>query len=127
MKLNSLLTALVCFAATLSVATAADLAGKWTSEFESQIGPQKYAYEFKGEGAALTGKATYDHSMGKGEVELKDIKVEGENVSFVESVHVPDGDLRITYKGKLNGDEMKLTRVVGDFGTEEIIAKRVKS
>ena len=34
--------------------------------------------------------------------------------------------LRIEYKGKIAGDEMKLTRQVGDVGTEELVAKRAK-
>jgi hypothetical protein len=32
----------------------------------------------------------------------------------------------ITYTGKISGDEIKFTRKVGDFATEEITAKRVK-
>jgi len=35
-------------------------------------------------------------------------------------------DIRIEYSGKINGDEMKLTRKVGEFATEELVAKRVK-
>ena len=33
--------------ASVLPASAADLVGKWTSTFDSQIGQQKYAYEFK--------------------------------------------------------------------------------
>jgi hypothetical protein len=33
---------------------------------------------------------------------------------------------RIEYTGQLAGDEIKLTRKVGDFATEELVAKRVK-
>jgi hypothetical protein len=35
-------------------------------------------------------------------------------------------DLTITYSGKIKSDEISLTRTVGDFATEEIVAKRVK-
>jgi hypothetical protein len=35
-------------------------------------------------------------------------------------------DLRITYTGKINGDEIKFTRKVADFATEELTAKRAK-
>jgi hypothetical protein len=108
-----------------SVVHAAELAGHWTSEFESQIGPQKYTYDFKTEGDKTTGKATYDHSMGKGEAVLSEIKLSGEDVSFAETVDLQGTPLAITYTGKLSGDEMKLTRQVGDFGSEEIVAKRV--
>lgn len=119
---------LVAFAlSSLSLAHAADLTGHWTSEFDSQIGPQKYTYDFRFEGDMLTGKATYDHSMGKGESTLKDIKLSGDEVSFSEALHLNDMDIPVTYTGKIAGDEMKLTRVVGDFATEQIVAKRAKA
>lgn len=108
------------------LARAADIAGKWTAEFDSQIGPQKYVYEFKVEDDKLTGKAKFDRSMGKGEVALKEIKVNGDDVSFLEKVSFDGNEVVITYKGKLVGDEMKLTREVGEFATEQIVAKRVK-
>ena len=37
-----------------------------------------------------------------------------------------DGSIRIEYKGKISSDEIKFVRKVGDFGTEEFVAKRVK-
>ena len=35
--------------------------------------------------------------------------------------------MRIEYKGKVSGDEMRLTRRVGDFGTEDLVARRAGS
>ena len=105
-------------------AHAADLTGHWTSEFDSQIGQQKYAYDFKTEGGHLTGTAHYEHSMGKGESKLSDIKLEGDKVSFTENVTLNDMDLVINYSGTIAGDQMKLTRQVGDFATEQIVANR---
>lgn len=109
-----------------SLTHAADLAGKWTAEFDTQIGVQKYIYEFKVEGEKITGKATFDHSMGKGEAELKEIKLSGDSLSFVEPLNFDGNEVAITYTGKIAGDEMKLTRNVGDFATEDLVAKRVK-
>ena len=126
MKFSKLISAAMVFA-SLTLAHAADLAGKWTAEFDSQIGVQKYTYEFKGEGDKITGKATFDHQMGKGDAELKNIKVAKDDVSFVETLKLADMEIIVTYAGKLTGDEMKLTRTVGDFGTETLVAKRVKS
>jgi hypothetical protein len=34
--------------------------------------------------------------------------------------------LRITYTGKVSGDEIKFTRKVADIATEEFVAKRAK-
>ena len=41
-------------------------------------------------------------------------------------VHVQNNEIRIEYKGKINGDEISFTRKVGDFATEQFVAKRVK-
>ena len=76
MNLRSFLIAALIFCSSLCIATAAEIAGTWTSEFDSQIGPQKYVYTFTEDGDKITGKASYEHSMGKGESQLKDIKVE---------------------------------------------------
>jgi hypothetical protein len=106
------------------VSHAAGLAGKWTANFDSQIGQQKYVYDFTGDGDKLSGKASFEHSMGKGDSALKDIKVSGDNVSFVEQIKINDMDITVTYKGTIKGDELNLTRTVGDYGTEQIVAKR---
>jgi hypothetical protein len=105
-------------------AVAADLPGRWTAEFDSPIGVQKYVYEFTKTGDSVTGQATYEHSMGKGTVALKNLKLEGDKVSFEEPLTIEGNTLNITYSGTLAGDELKLSRVVGDFGTEQLTAKR---
>ena len=112
--------------ALLSPAYAADLAGKWKAEFDTQIGVQKYLYEFKVDGATVTGKATFEREQDKGEVALKEIKLPGDEIAFLEPMNFDGTEIRIEYKGKISGDEMKLTRQVGEFATEELVAKRVK-
>ena len=126
MKFRSLIRVAVLVLATFNFASAAELAGKWTAEFDSQIGPQKYVYEFAADGDKFTGKATYDHSMGKGESKLKDIKLENDAIAFVETVSLDGMELVISYSGKISGDQMDLKRVVGEFATEQIVAKRAK-
>jgi hypothetical protein len=115
---------LALLVATALPAAAGELAGKWTAEFDSPIGIQKYVYEFKKSGDVLTGEATHDHSMGKGTEPLKNLKVEGDKVSFEEPLVIEGNEITITYSGTLAGDELKLTRNVGDFGTEQLTAKR---
>lgn len=105
-------------------ASAADLLGQWTAEFDSPIGMQKYVYEFKNTADALTGQATYEHSMGKGTVPLADLKVEGDKVTFTEPLTIEGNKITITYSGTLAGDTLTLTRNVGTFGTEQLTAKR---
>ena len=127
MKLRPLFALVAMFFAGLSLAHAADLVGKWTAEFDTQIGIQKYVYEFKVSGDRLTGKATFERSTGNGEAELKNIKLSGDDVSFVEPLIMEGNEIAITYTGKIAGDEMKLTRNVGEFATEQVVAKRVKA
>jgi len=63
---------------------------------------------------------------GKGGVDLEEVRVSGDQISFVEPLRFDDQEIRITYTGRISGDEMKLTRQVGDFATEELVARRVK-
>ncbi len=106
---------------------AADVTGTWKSEFDSQIGLQKYTYTFKQEGANLTGKASSEINDQKRETELKEGKVDDDNVSFVEMLNFQDNEIRITYTGKIsstNANEIKFKRQVGEFANEDIVAKR---
>jgi len=126
MNVHKLVLSVAAFLAVAGLARAADLAGKWTSNFDSQIGPQKYAYDFKVVDGKLTGTAKYDHSMGKGENQLTDITVTGEDVRFVETLHFDDMTIVVTYTGKFVGDEVHLKREVGEFAVEQIVLKRAK-
>lgn len=119
-----LISILALLMATALPAAAAELAGKWTAEFDSPIGVQKYVYEFKKAGDTLTGEATHDHSLGKGTVPLTDVKIEGDKVSFSEPLTIDGNTITITYTGTLAGDDLNLTRNVGDFGSEQLTAKR---
>jgi hypothetical protein len=123
MKIRSL-GILALLVAMALPAGAADLVGRWTAEFDSPIGAQKYLYVFQKSGDALTGEATYEHSLGKGTVPLKNLKMEGDKVAFEEPLSVNGEQITITYTGTLAGDELKLTRVVGQFGSEQLTAKR---
>ena len=105
-----------------SLAFCADVAGKWTASFETQIGTQNYIFEFKVMGDKVTGTAK---SM-LGEVQITEGTVKGDEISFVENASFQDMPLRIVYKGKINGDEIKFTRNVADMVMEDLVAKRAK-
>lgn len=105
-------------------ASTAELIGRWNAEFDSPIGVQKYVYEFTASGDALSGQATYEHSMGQGTVQLENVKVDGDKVTFVEPLSVNGNNITVTYSGTLIGNELKLTRDVGQFGTEHLTATR---
>ena len=108
-------------------ALAADVAGKWTSEFDSQIGLQKYTFDLKVDGEKVTGKASFERMGEKGEVDLLEGKLVGDQISFVETFDAMGNSVRIEYKGTVKGDEIALTRQVGEFATEQIVARRVKN
>jgi hypothetical protein len=104
-------------------AAATDISGTWTASFDTQIGRQNYTYEFSAQGSTLTGKAKSDN----GETELTDGKVDGDTVTFVEMLNFQGTAIRIEYTGKItSADEIKFTRQVADFATEELVATRVK-
>jgi len=107
-------------------AYAADVSGKWTAEFDTAIGVQKYTYEFTVDGTKLTGKAVGKRADNEATVEIQEGKINGDEITFVENLKFGDQDIRIEYKGKVSGDEIKFTRKVGDFANEEFVAKRVK-
>jgi hypothetical protein len=101
---------------------AADISGQWTATFDTQIGEQHYTYTFKVDGEKLTGKAKSDN----GEGDIQNGVVKGDDVSFVENLDFGGMPVAITYTGKISGDEIKFSRDVGGFATEELVAKRVK-
>jgi hypothetical protein len=121
--MKTLIKLLIVIACQLSI-IAADLTGTWKAEFATQIGVQKYTFTLKQDGTNVTGKASSDIAGEKHEVELKDGKLAGDTVAFVEMLPFQGDDRRITYKGKIVGDEIKFTRKVDDVITEELTAKR---
>ena len=102
------------------------ITGQWRAEFDSQIGMQKYLYTFQTSGGKLTGKAASEAGGQKNETELKDIKVSGDTLSFVEMMSFFGNEMQIKYTGKIGADEIAFTRQVGDVATEKFKAIRVQ-
>ena len=124
MNKNKTLIAAVMAVAMATAAFAADVTGTWTATFDTQVGAQKYTYTFKVAGNKLTGKAKSELAMT--ETEITEGTVSGDDISFVENLNFQDMPLRIVYKGKIMGDDLKLTRTILDMFTEEAVAQRVK-
>src|SRR5476649_1323248 len=121
MHTRLLFLALVGFAGSV---LAAEVSGTWKAEFDTQIGVQKYTYTLKQDGTTVTGKASSDLGGEKREAELKEGKLDGDTISFVELLNFQGNELRIAYSGKVAGNEIKFTREVGEFAKEELVAKR---
>lgn len=103
----------------------ADLQGQWQAEFDTQVGVQKYLFDFQGDEAHLTAKATAEMNGQKRVVDFKEVKLKGDLLTFVEMLKFQENEVRIDYSGKVGDKELKLTRKVGEFATEELVAKRV--
>jgi hypothetical protein len=101
------------------MAFAADIDGKWTGEVD--FGGQKMpvAYTFKADGAALTGST----QIMENPVNIKDGKIDGNNISF--SITFGEGEqaMKIDYKGVLTGDQLKLTFDMMGQSTDIILKK----
>lgn len=110
--------------ATASV-SAADVSGKWTAD---AAGTQ-LALEFKVDGTKLTGTVNNPQA---GPAEIQDGKVNGDEVSFHLMRSINNTNTKITWNGKVAGDEIKFMRgIAGAAGAAaapatEIIAKRAK-
>jgi enterochelin esterase-like enzyme len=103
---------------------AANVTGTWKAEFDTQIGLQKYIYTLRQDGEQVTGKASSDIGGEKREVELTEVKLKGDEIAFVEILSFQGIDLRIDYNGRVSEDKITFIRKVGDFATEEFVARR---
>ena len=112
----------LCFLLFAALVQAAGVAGKWTAAIDTQIGVQNYTYDFKLDGEKLTGTTKSQF----GESQIAEGTVKGEEISFVENLDFQGQPLRIVYKGKIAGDEIKFNRKVGDVASEDLVAKRAK-
>ena len=106
-------------------ARASDVSGQWHAEFDTQIGTQKYTFTFKADGTNISGRAAAEVNDQKSETELKDGRIEGDTLSFVEMFNFQGNDVRIQYTGKVGTNTIDFTREVGDFATENFKATRV--
>lgn len=124
MRYRILMLSILTGMAMCAIALAADLNGTWTAAIETQLGVQNYTFTFKVEGEKLTGKAK--SLFAEAETDITEGVVKGDDVSFVENLNFQGMPLRITYKGKISGDEIKFTRNVADIADEPFVAKRSK-
>jgi hypothetical protein len=104
------------------LAWAAAIDGKWTAEIETPNGVRTNTYTFKADGAKLTGTV----SGRMGDTAIQDGAIQGDEISFVVVREFNGQEFKIQYKGKVSGDELKMTMQAGDREPRDIVAKRVK-
>ena len=115
---------LLAIAALPLGASAADVTGTWKAEFDTQIGVQKYTFMLQQDGNTVTGTANSRIGGEQNESKLTEGRMEGDTVEFVELLSFQGAELRISYKGKVSGNEIQFRREVGEFASEELVAKR---
>jgi hypothetical protein len=134
MRITALLASVATVACLMvTSAFAADVDGKWTASMPGRQGnSQEVTFNFKADGDKLTGTM----SNPRGEMEIKDGKVEGDNISFTRTFERGGNSMTILYKGKVSGDTIDFTVSMqgggggdakgGGRGGQQFTAKRVK-
>jgi len=120
----SMLAAVLAFAvASLS---AADVTGKWTAQVAGRDGQtREQTFTLKADGEKLTG--TISGMMGGADTEIKDGTVKGDDIAFSVVRNFQGQDVKILYKGKVSGAEIKFTSQREGGEPREFTAKRVTS
>jgi opacity protein-like surface antigen len=123
MSLRNMLTAAAVAVAVVVGVQAADITGKWTAQVPGRQGQTRETnFNFKQDGEKLTGTM----SGMQGDVEIKDGTVKGDDVAFNVTMSFQGNEVKLVFKGKVAGDEIKFTRQRegGDQPPQEFTAKR---
>ncbi len=67
------------------VAAAQGAVGTWSTQFDTQVGQQKYVFVFKQDGPALSATAKAEMAGQPRDVVFNDVKAKGDTVTFTES------------------------------------------
>ncbi|MBZ5625800.1 MAG: hypothetical protein LAQ69_44980 [Acidobacteriia bacterium] len=117
MKWVLVLVALFAF-----TASAADVTGTWKASIETPNGNFETTFTFKADGDKLTGKVASQ----MGESDISDGKIDGDNLSFNVVRSFNGNEVKLSYKGKVTGNEMKLSlQFPGRDEPFEMTAKKV--
>lgn len=98
------------------------IAGEWQATWNTPIGAMNCHYTFKVAGNVLTGKVIAEMNGSTSESEITEGKIKGDEITYV---WIYNNDVKMVSTGKLTGDEIKLTRQAGSYGTEEAVATRI--
>ena len=114
--------AFVFFAFT---ALAADISGNWKATAEGPNGAMERTFALKQEGAKVTGETV---SSFTGKSTITDGKVEGDTVTFNIVANFQGSEVKLTYKGKIAGDEITfdVEFPTSDAPRIKYVAKRLK-
>ena len=105
-------------------AFAADISGNWKATADGPNGAMERTFTFKVDGNKVTGETT---STFVGKSTITDGKIDGDTITFTITANLQGTELKLSYKGKINGKEMTLTsESVAGGGTAPIEWKAKK-
>jgi len=87
-------------------ARAADVDGKWSGSLDTPMGAVQVGFNFKADGAALTGTTTGPDGA---EVPIKNGKIDGNKISFVVTIDFGGMMFDLNYTGEVGPEVTKLT------------------
>ena len=87
-------------------ARAADVDGKWTGSLATPNGDVNIGFEFKSDGATLTGTTTGPDGS---PVPIKDGKIAGNKITFLVSLDFGGMPIDLNYSGLVSPTEIKMT------------------
>lgn len=117
---------LICFsllaALFATAALAADVTGTWKAQVPGREGtPMEMTFTFKVEGETLTGAV----SNPMGETPISNGRISGDDISFSVVMNFGGNEVKINYKGKVSGNEIKFTsQREGSDRVREFVAKK---
>lgn len=106
-------------------ALAADISGKWTAQVPGRNGQtREQTFNFKVDGNTLTGTV----SGRMGDMPIAEGKIDGNTISFTQTMEFNGNSMKFIYKGTVSGDEIKFsrTRDGGEGRGQEFTAKRAQ-
>jgi hypothetical protein len=101
-------------------AFAADVDGKWTGSVSTPNGDFPVAFNFKADGATLNGSMAGPDG---GDIAIKDGIIDGANISFWLSIDMGGNALKLTYKGVVAADQIKISGDAGGMPFELVVKK----
>jgi hypothetical protein len=101
-------------------AFAADVDGKWAGTVATPMGDFPVAYEFKADGATLTGS-----TMGPdgSSIPIKNGKIEGSRISFVVTLDFGGMTFDLSYTGEVSPVEIKMAADFAGMPFEFVVKK----
>jgi len=111
MRIKITVMTVVVLSVMLATALGADITGKWKGSMDMMGQAMELGFNFKVNGSELTG--TSIGAQGE-EYPISEGKIDGDNISFVVQV-TGQMEMKINYKGKVVGEEIKLTMAM-DMG-----------